>query len=115
MRFGLFWNCCWCSWLLAFVSRPSARMSRTINIEINASLQDSWLIHCILNFKDELHREFLRSGHATIADPAAVDRALSPLRINIASKRSLASVSAIISKALKRYEVADAVRVSRAS
>ena len=90
-------------------------MAHTINIEINASLQDSWLIHCILNFKEELHREFLRSGHATIADPTVVDHALSPLSIIVASKRSLGSVSAMIAKALKHYEVAAAIRVSRAS
>ena len=90
-------------------------MAHTISIEIDASLQDSWLVHRILNFKEELHREFLRSGHATITDPAAVDRALSPLSIVVASKRSLGSVSVIITKALKHYEVSDAVHVSRAS
>ena len=90
-------------------------MARTINIEINAPLKDSWLIHCILNFKEEIHQEFLRSGHAMITDSTAVDRALSPLRITVASKRSLSSASTIISKALKHYGVADVVRVSRAS
>ena len=87
-------------------------MAHTINIEINASLQDSWLIHCILNFKEEIHRELLRNGHAVITDPAAVDRALSPLSITVASKRACSNVSAIITKALKRHEVADAVRVT---
>ena len=88
-------------------------MAHTIHIEINASLQDSWLVHRVLSFKEEIHREFLRSGHAAITDPTAVDRALSSLGITVASKRSLGSVSAIITKALKHYEVGDAVRVSR--
>jgi hypothetical protein len=90
-------------------------MAHVINIEINASLQDSWLIHCILNFKEEIHRELLRSGHGTITDPTAVDRALLPLSITVASKRSLGSVFTIITNALKHYELSDAVRVSRGS
>ncbi len=88
-------------------------MAFTIQIGVDASLQDSWLIHRILNFKEELNREFIRSGIATISDAGAVDRALDSLTITIPSKRSLSSVSKCIDKALLRHEVAQSIRVQR--
>ena len=88
-------------------------MAYTINIEIEAALQDSWLVHRLLNFKEDLHREFVRNGQAVIADIGAIDRALDPLTITIASKRSLSSVTAFISKSLLRHDVAEAVRMTR--
>lgn len=88
-------------------------MSYAIRIEVQASLQDSWLIHRILNFKEDLQREFLRSGAASITDPQAVDRALDPLTIAISSKRSLAAVSKCIEKALLQHDISGSVHVRR--
>jgi hypothetical protein len=88
-------------------------MSRMIQIEVNASLEDSGLIHRILNFKEDLYRDCLREGTATIADTGAVDRALDPLTIEVSSKRTLASVSKSIERALLRHQVAGNVKVQR--
>jgi hypothetical protein len=90
-------------------------MAHVIRIEVDASLRDSSLIHRILNFKEDLDREFCRTEISTISDRGAVDRALEPLTITGPSKRQLALVSGFIEKALKRNNVADNVRVHRVS
>ena len=88
-------------------------MAYMIQIEVRASLQDSGLIHRVLHFKEELQREFVRSGAATIEDAGAVDRALEPLTIVIPSKRFLSTVSKCIDEALLRYNVSESIRVER--
>ena len=90
-------------------------MPRLFKIKVSASLQDDWLISRVLDFKEDLHREFLRGGQATVVDPSAVDRALVPLNIVVASKRALGSVFAFITKPIQRHDVAAAIRVSRVS
>ena len=100
-----------CAW--AVRRRHAGTMAHTIQIEVHASVEDSSLIHRILHFKEDLQREFVRSGIASISDSRAVDRALEPLTISIPSKRSLASVSKCIDRALLRHEVSESIRVQR--
>lgn len=88
-------------------------MAYTIQIEVDASLKDSDLIHRTLNFKEDIRREFIRSGSATIENTRAVDSALDPLTIFIPSKRLLASVSKCINQALRRNDVSENIHVER--
>ena len=88
-------------------------MSFTIYIEVDATLQDTGLVARIFDFKEDVYRECLRSGGATIGDVGAVDRALEPLTLTVHSKRFLGPISASIKKALERNGVAPNIRVTR--
>jgi len=88
-------------------------MSYLVRIGFAASLEESSLVGRILNFKEELYREFRDHAGAEIIDNAAVDVALAPLEIKIRSKRFLTTVTECIRKASEHEGLQDKIIVTQ--
>lgn len=88
-------------------------MRRVIEIIVAASMDDSDLIHRVLHFKEDLHRECGRRHDVTISDPTAIDDALRPVSFTVHSKAGLTSFQKLIKKSLSRHRVEHAVKVDR--
>lgn len=88
-------------------------MAYIFDITVSATLEDSDLIHRILNFKEDLHRECFRADDVTVSDPNAVDHALMPLSFSVHSKAGLARFTKLIKKSLARHRVGHATQITR--
>lgn len=88
-------------------------MAHVFDVTVTASLEDGDLVHRILNFKENLHRECYRNHDVTVLDPAAIDAALMPVSFSVHSKAGLARFQKLVKKALAHYQVEHVVRVSR--
>ncbi len=44
-------------------------MAHTIQMTVTATLKDGDLIHRILNFKEDVHRELIQSRSGVVSDP----------------------------------------------
>jgi hypothetical protein len=88
-------------------------MAYIFDITVSASLEDSDLIHRILHFKEDLHRECFRSEDVSVSDPRAVDSALMPLSFSVHSKPGLSRFTKLIKQSLAHHNVQSAVQVTR--
>ena len=88
-------------------------MAHVFEVTVTASLEDSLLIHRVLNFKEDLHRECYRSQDVTVSDPAAIDKALMPVNFSVHSKAGLARFQKLIKKSLAHHGVEHVVHISR--
>ena len=88
-------------------------MPHLLHIKFPISLQEFSLVARILNFKDELYREFHDHAGVEILDPDAIDIALAPLTIKIRSKRFLAAATKLIEKASVIGELQDTIIITR--
>ena len=89
------------------------RMPHFVHIKFPVSLQESSLVARILNFIDELYREFHDHAGVEILDPDAIDVALAPLTIQIRSKRFLAAATKLIEKASAHEGLQDTIVITR--
>jgi hypothetical protein len=88
-------------------------MAYIFDITVSASLEDSDVIHRILHFKEDLHRECFRSEDVSVFDPRAVDSALMPLSFSVYSKPGLSRFTKLIKESLAHHNVQSAVQVTR--
>ena len=88
-------------------------MAYIFDITVSAPLEDSDLIHRILHFKEDLHRECFCSEDVSVFDPRAVDSALMPLSFSVHSKPGLSRFTRLIKKSLAYHNVQSAVHVTR--
>ena len=84
-----------------------------MHIEFPITLQESSLVARILNFKDELYREFHGHAGVEIVNPDAVDMALAPLTIRIRSKRFLEAATDSIRRATANERLEDTIVITR--
>ena len=87
-------------------------MAHVFDFTIEASLQDSDLIHRIGNFKEDVYRE-CRDSDATFSDMSALDRTLQHFTVTVPSKRGLGQFTKALKKALEHHDVSTAIHVSR--
>lgn len=88
-------------------------MAYSFDITVSAALEDSDLVHRVLNFKEDLHRECYQDRDITVSDPSAVDAALMPVSFSVASKAALARFTKAIKKSIARHGVGSVVQVTR--
>jgi hypothetical protein len=88
-------------------------MAYVFEITVSASLEDDDLIRRILDFKENLHRDCLRSHDVAVSDPNAIDSALSSVSFSVRSKAGLARFTTLMQNSLARHRVERAVRVVR--
>ena len=88
-------------------------MAYSFDITVSATLEDSDLIHRVLHFKEDLHRECYRDRDITVSDPRAVDVALMPVSFAVTSKAALVRFTQVIKKSMARHDVGNAVQVVR--
>jgi hypothetical protein len=88
-------------------------MAYIFDITVSASLEDGDLITRILDFKEDLHREFFRGEYVSVSDPTAVDSALMPVSFSVRSKAGLAQFKKLIQKSLALHRVEHVVQVTR--